>query len=437
MIAKECGKTSDSMESFVKLLEENWIDTQETYASLTAEILKELEIPLMLIKKIMEKVVLVQKMPTSNAKNQQQSMQNQTFIQKQLYVVAIDCGKTPGSIDPFVKLLEDNWVDTQQSFVSLTVDFLKELKFPLMLIYKIIERVAFVEKMPPSTNKPQTVQNQSKPQQSTQNQFKPQQNTQNQNKPQQPVQNQPKPQTSQNNIKPPQNVQNQPKPNQNPGFGSPPTDSFTNQNSQNSKKSITKNSNEDIGKNPQQIKKAEPYKMRLENESEATTTKDKLVCLQQQSYGECMGANQMMAMLDIMRKLIENPINDPSNKNYRKIKRTNPKVFETVTRHESNVRFFVEIGFLPENDEFLVMDDYNYNKANLVLAQNVIFEYAEKTQKLVNSIGQSHTSSTTGFNNADQANKMGSGIGTIPQQLEALKAKRRVMIKPLADRKVK
>ena len=53
----------------ISRLEENWIDTKESFSMLTEELLKELKIPLMLIKKIVDK-------------NQQQSQNAPTQNQK-------------------------------------------------------------------------------------------------------------------------------------------------------------------------------------------------------------------------------------------------------------------------------------------------------------------------------------------------------------------
>lgn len=152
------------------------------------------------------------------------------------------------------------------------------------------------------------------------------------------------------------------------------------------------------------------------------------------AYQRCHGSDKCMGMLFIMKKLIENVINNPKNEKMRRINLSNPKIAENIGQYPSNVKFFQVIGW-DEIEEGLLLYDHSYNKENLELGLACIESFALKLQKLINSLGKTGISGTTGMTSTDVAQKTG-GLSDYGDLLEKELERRKDMKKPIKNRKV-
>jgi len=139
-------------------------------------------------------------------------------------------------------------------------------------------------------------------------------------------------------------------------------------------------------------------------------------------------------MLFILKKLVENTLNNPKNEKMRKINLSNAKIADAVAQYPSNVRFFQVLGW-DEVEEGLALHDSGYNQDNLKLGLESIESFALKLQKMINSLGKTGISGTSGSTNIDVSSKSG-GLTDHGGALERELQRRKDMIKPIKNRGV-
>jgi hypothetical protein len=152
-----------------------------------------------------------------------------------------------------------------------------------------------------------------------------------------------------------------------------------------------------------------------------------------ESYRTVLGTDNAINMLFTMKRLIENPFNNPNNEKMRTINLANAKVKKEVGSKPANIRFFKELGWVAGDNETMVLKDSNFSPHNLSTALEVLEDYAGKLTALSSGLGKSHMTGTTGHTNNHLVQKAG-GMADYNALVTSELQRRKAMVKPIKNR---
>lgn len=144
-------------------------------------------------------------------------------------------------------------------------------------------------------------------------------------------------------------------------------------------------------------------------------------------YRTTLGTDNLLELLSVMHSLLTNIINKPHESKFRQVKLSNPKIASTIGSNQSAIHLFKLLCFFENSEgnlEFIGKDELDL--AELKVASQMIHDFAIKIEQHRGNIGAASFSSTAGHTNADVAAKYGGQTSAAMDTLALLKANRSV-----------